>query len=64
MELLLLIVCWWRLLPKWLIISLRFFTPLIVPTLMHVLIIISTSYNIIVTTLIDKGVKIHGSKRK
>ncbi|KAL4343813.1 hypothetical protein AHAS_Ahas11G0115900 [Arachis hypogaea] len=43
----LLIVCWWRLLPRGLSISLRLLPPLIVPSLLHVLIVASIFYNII-----------------
>ncbi|KAL4316339.1 hypothetical protein AHAS_Ahas15G0275200 [Arachis hypogaea] len=51
-----------RLLPRRLINPLRLLPPLIIPSLMHILIVISTSYNIVITTLIAKMVRIHSSK--
>ncbi|KAL4276285.1 hypothetical protein AHAS_Ahas20G0191900 [Arachis hypogaea] len=47
LEWLLLIISWWRLLPRGLSISLRLLPPLIVPSLMHILIVASIPYNII-----------------
>ncbi|KAL4315914.1 hypothetical protein AHAS_Ahas15G0232700 [Arachis hypogaea] len=47
LEWLLLIVGWWRLLPRRLSKSLRLLPPLIVPSLMHVLVVSSIPYNII-----------------
>ncbi|KAL4287682.1 hypothetical protein AHAS_Ahas19G0210600 [Arachis hypogaea] len=64
MEWLLLIVHWRRLLPRGLIKSLWLLPSLIVPSLMQAFIVISTSYNITVTKLIVKGIKIHSNKRK
>ncbi|KAL4276306.1 hypothetical protein AHAS_Ahas20G0194000 [Arachis hypogaea] len=64
MECFLLIVHWRRLLPKWLIISIWLLPPLIVPSLMQAFIVVLISYNIIVTTLLAKRVRIHSSKRK
>ncbi|KAL4287210.1 hypothetical protein AHAS_Ahas19G0163400 [Arachis hypogaea] len=61
LEWLLLIVSWWRLLPRGLSISLRLLPLLIVSSLMHVLIVASISYNIVVTTLITNGVRIHSN---
>ncbi|KAL4371336.1 hypothetical protein AHAS_Ahas06G0155600 [Arachis hypogaea] len=55
------IVCWWRLLPRGLIKSLWLLPSLIVPTLMHVIMVISSSCNIIVTKLIAKGTRVHSS---
>ncbi|KAL4287389.1 hypothetical protein AHAS_Ahas19G0181300 [Arachis hypogaea] len=53
---------WRRLLPRWLINSLRLLSSLIVPSLMHVVIVASIFYNIVVTTLIAKKVRIHDGK--
>ncbi|KAL4306203.1 hypothetical protein AHAS_Ahas16G0154800 [Arachis hypogaea] len=53
-----------RLLPRRLNILLRLLPPLIVPFLMYILIVISISYNIVVTTLIAKRMRIHNSKSK
>ncbi|KAL4344057.1 hypothetical protein AHAS_Ahas11G0140300 [Arachis hypogaea] len=61
---LLLIVHWRRLLPRGLIKFLWLLPSLIVPSLMQAFIVISTFHNIIVTTLIAKGVRIHDSERK
>ncbi|KAL4381827.1 hypothetical protein AHAS_Ahas04G0172400 [Arachis hypogaea] len=61
MEFLLLIIHWRQFLPRGLIKSLSLFPSLIVPSLMQAFIVISTSYNIIVTKLIAKGVRIHGN---
>ncbi|KAL4391539.1 hypothetical protein AHAS_Ahas03G0255200 [Arachis hypogaea] len=47
LEGLLVIVCWWRLLPRGLIKSLQLLPSLVVPTLMHVLIVASISCNIV-----------------
>ncbi|KAL4396601.1 hypothetical protein AHAS_Ahas01G0108200 [Arachis hypogaea] len=55
MEWLLLIVHWRGLLPRGLMKSLWLLPSLIVPSLMQAFIVISTSYNIIVTKLIAKG---------
>ncbi|KAL4300868.1 hypothetical protein AHAS_Ahas17G0243900 [Arachis hypogaea] len=62
LEWLLLIVRWWRLLPKRLIICSRLLPPLMVPSLMHILIVAFIPYNIVVTTLVAKGMRIHSSK--
>ncbi|KAL4276849.1 hypothetical protein AHAS_Ahas20G0248300 [Arachis hypogaea] len=62
-EWLLLIVHWWGLLPIGLIICIWLLPPLIVPSLMHILIEASISYNIVLITLIAK-VRIHNEKRK
>ncbi|KAL4286810.1 hypothetical protein AHAS_Ahas19G0123400 [Arachis hypogaea] len=62
MEWPLLIVHLERLLPRRLINCLRLLPSLIVPSLMHVLIVVSISYNIVVTTLIAKKVRIHSGK--
>ncbi|KAL4365647.1 hypothetical protein AHAS_Ahas07G0127000 [Arachis hypogaea] len=64
LEWLLVIVCWRRLLPRGLIKSLWLLPSLVVPSLMHVLIVISSSCNMIITKLIAKGVRVHSSKRK
>ncbi|KAL4356700.1 hypothetical protein AHAS_Ahas09G0112900 [Arachis hypogaea] len=61
-EWLLVIVCWRRLLPRGLIKSLWLLPPLILPSFMHVLIVISSSCNMIITKLIAKGVRIHSRK--
>ncbi|KAL4306506.1 hypothetical protein AHAS_Ahas16G0185100 [Arachis hypogaea] len=61
LEWLLLIINWRRLLPRGLIKSLWLLLSLIVPTSMHVLIIVSSSCNIVVTKLIAKGVRVHSS---
>ncbi|KAL4345122.1 hypothetical protein AHAS_Ahas11G0246800 [Arachis hypogaea] len=58
----LLIVHWRWLLPRGLIKSLWLLPSLIVPTLMPVLIVISSSCNIIVTRLIAMEVRTHDSK--
>ncbi|KAL4329362.1 hypothetical protein AHAS_Ahas13G0292500 [Arachis hypogaea] len=50
------------LLPRWLSVSLRLLPPLIIPSLMPVLIVASIPYNIIITTLIAKGMRIYSSK--
>ncbi|KAL4357091.1 hypothetical protein AHAS_Ahas09G0152000 [Arachis hypogaea] len=55
---------WWGLLPRRLSISLRLLPPLIVPSLMHIFIVIFTSYNKFVTKLIAKGVRIHSESRE
>ncbi|KAL4287924.1 hypothetical protein AHAS_Ahas19G0234800 [Arachis hypogaea] len=47
LEWLLVIVCWWRLLPRGLIKFLWLLPSLILPSLMHILIVISSSCNII-----------------
>ncbi|KAL4350300.1 hypothetical protein AHAS_Ahas10G0128200 [Arachis hypogaea] len=63
-EWLFFIVHWWRrLLQRGLIICIWLLPPLIVPSLIHFFIVISTSYNIVVITLIAK-MRIHDSKRK
>ncbi|KAL4391154.1 hypothetical protein AHAS_Ahas03G0216700 [Arachis hypogaea] len=53
-----------RLLPIRLINPLRLLPSMIVPPLMHILIEASISYNIVVTKLIAKGMRIHNIKRK
>ncbi|KAL4374197.1 hypothetical protein AHAS_Ahas05G0157700 [Arachis hypogaea] len=58
----LVIICWWRLLPRGLIKSLWLLPSLILPSLMHIFIVASIPYNIIVTTLVAKWVIIHNSK--
>jgi len=63
-EWLLLMAHWRRLLLKGLIKSLWLLPSLIVPSLIQAFIVISISYNIIVTKLIAKGVRIHGKRRK
>ncbi|KAL4276041.1 hypothetical protein AHAS_Ahas20G0167500 [Arachis hypogaea] len=57
----LLIVHWRWLLPRGLIKSLWLLPSLIFPSLMHILIVISSSCNIVVTKLIAKGVRVHSS---
>ncbi|KAL4287797.1 hypothetical protein AHAS_Ahas19G0222100 [Arachis hypogaea] len=64
LEWFLLIVHWGRLLPWRLIKCLRLLPRLVVPSLMHVAIVISISYNIVRTTLIAKMMRIHSFKRK
>ncbi|KAL4315726.1 hypothetical protein AHAS_Ahas15G0213900 [Arachis hypogaea] len=64
LEWFLLIVHWWRLMPWRLSKCLRLLPPLVVPSLMHVTIVISISYNIVRTTLIAKRMRIHSVKRK
>ncbi|KAL4276414.1 hypothetical protein AHAS_Ahas20G0204800 [Arachis hypogaea] len=64
LEWFLLIIHWWRLLPWKLIKCLRLLPPLVVPSLMHVTIVISISYNIVRTKLIAKRMRIHSVKRK
>ncbi|KAL4306572.1 hypothetical protein AHAS_Ahas16G0191700 [Arachis hypogaea] len=54
----------WRLLPRGLIKSLWLLPSMIIPSLMQAFIIISSSYNMIVTKLIAKGVSIHSINRK
>ncbi|KAL4350579.1 hypothetical protein AHAS_Ahas10G0156100 [Arachis hypogaea] len=58
------VVPWKVLLPKGLIRSSWLLPSLIFPTLMAVLIVISSSCNIIVTRIIAKGVRVHSSERK
>ncbi|KAL4337261.1 hypothetical protein AHAS_Ahas12G0092500 [Arachis hypogaea] len=60
----LLIVTWRWLLPRGLIKSLWLLPSLIVPSLIQAFIVISSSYNMIVTRLIAKGVRIHSIERK
>ncbi|KAL4397036.1 hypothetical protein AHAS_Ahas01G0151700 [Arachis hypogaea] len=52
------------LLIRGLIKSLWLLPSLIVPTMVHVVIIISSSCNIIITTLVAKGVRVHSRKEK
>ena len=52
------------LLPKGLIRSSWLHPSLIALTLMHIPVIASSSYNIVVTRLIAKGVRVHSSRRK
>ncbi|KAL4344564.1 hypothetical protein AHAS_Ahas11G0191000 [Arachis hypogaea] len=53
-----------RLLPRRLSIILGLLPSLISNSLMHFVIVASIPYNIVVTTLVAKGVRIHSSKRK
>ncbi|KAL4350318.1 hypothetical protein AHAS_Ahas10G0130000 [Arachis hypogaea] len=57
-------ISWKVLLPKGLIRSSWLCPSLIALTLMHIPVIASSSCNIVVTRLIAKGVRVHGSKRK
>ncbi|KAL4394134.1 hypothetical protein AHAS_Ahas02G0121600 [Arachis hypogaea] len=57
-------ITWKVLLPKGLIRSSWLRPSLIVLTLMHILVIASSSCNIVVTRLIAKGVRVHSSRRK
>ena len=61
-EWLFFIVHWWRLLPRRLIICIWLLPPLVIPSLIHIFIIVLITYNIIVTTLIAK-VRTHDIKR-
>ncbi|KAL4287819.1 hypothetical protein AHAS_Ahas19G0224300 [Arachis hypogaea] len=64
LEWFLVIVSGWRLLQRGLIKSLWLLPSLIVPSLMQAFIVISSSYNMIVTKFIVEGVRIHSIKRK
>ncbi|KAL4350286.1 hypothetical protein AHAS_Ahas10G0126800 [Arachis hypogaea] len=57
-------ISWKVLLPKGLIRSSWLRPSLIALTLMHIPVIASSSCNIVVTRLIAKRVRVHGSKRK
>ncbi|KAL4374114.1 hypothetical protein AHAS_Ahas05G0149400 [Arachis hypogaea] len=62
MEWFLLIVHGRRLFPRSLIISTWILPPSIVPSLMHVLNVVSISYNIVRTTLIAHVMRIHRTR--
>ncbi|KAL4381161.1 hypothetical protein AHAS_Ahas04G0105800 [Arachis hypogaea] len=57
-------ISWKVLLPKGLISSSWLRPSLITLTLMHIPVIASSSYKIVVTRLIAKGVRVHSSRRK
>ncbi|KAL4373133.1 hypothetical protein AHAS_Ahas05G0051300 [Arachis hypogaea] len=57
-------ISWKVLSPKGLISSSWLRASLIALTLMHIPVITSSSYNIVVTRLTAKGVRVHSSRRK